>query len=98
MSLSTPVLLHPTTPRPAIVAGALLAVGGFLLLAAAVASGATPGIWPSTLIVAAGVPLRHSLEDDVEAGEHVVRRHPTLLALAVVMATTGALLGVLLSD
>ena len=62
MSLSAPVLPRPTRHTPAAVAGFVVTLGGFLLLAAAVASGAPEGIWSSALIVGAGAPLRHSLE------------------------------------
>lgn len=97
MSNVGPIPLRPTTPTPAVVASTFLAISGFILLAAASASGVTAGIY-ATLIVGAAVPLRHSLEEDWEEGQAVVRRRPLLLALAIAMAVAGALLGVLLTE
>lgn len=90
------VAIRPTTVTPAVAASIFLAVSGFILLAAAAASGVTAGIW-ATLIVGAAAPLRHSLEEDWEDGRTVVRRRPALLVLAAAMAVAGAVLGVLLT-
>lgn len=97
MSHVGPLTHRPSSPTPAIVASVVLAIVGFLLLAAAVASGVTAGIWAS-LIIGAAVPLRHSLEEDGEAGRPGVRRRPLLLAVAAAMVLAGALLGVLLTN
>lgn len=70
LTTSSTAALRPN-PGAANVAGTIVTIGGFLLLAAAVASGAPEGIWSSALIVGAGVPLRHSLEP-VEVGPDAV--------------------------
>lgn len=100
MSFTTTAILRPSNPGAAVAASTIVAIGGFLLLAAAVASGAPEGIWSSALIVGAAVPLRHSLEPSPAGTDTsaVVRRHPLLLALALAMTTAGALLGILLSN
>lgn len=97
MSLSQPQVLRPSSTTPAVVASRFLAITGFVLLAAAAASGVSAGIW-ATLIVGASVPLRHSVESESHDGAPAVRRRPALLALAVGMATAGSLLGLLLSE
>lgn len=97
MSNVSHIQLRPTTATPAVVASIFLAGAGFILLAAAAASGVTAGIY-ATLIVGAAVPLRHSLEEDRHEGRTVVRRRPLLLAIAIAMAVAGALLGVFLTE
>lgn len=90
------IATSPTTPAPATVGSVVVGVTGFLLLAAAVASGVSAGIW-AALIVGASVPLRHSLQRDSRDGRTVVRRRPLLLVLAGAMAAAGALLGTMLT-
>lgn len=97
MSLHQPQVLQPTSPTPAIVGSGFLAITGFILLAAAAASGVSGGIW-ATLIVGAAVPLRHSVTAEPADGEPAVRRRPGLLGLAVAMAVVGSVLGLVVTD